>query len=120
MQKNKNVAVLAVMVLLCLAGNILALGQREEDIGETKMVRVNGRIRLVGSSPMNSLVISGKEREWYVEPNEQKKFMHLQQQTITVEGREYFVDQTFANGLSAGRRYYLKNIKIVKEPGAGA
>lgn len=82
---------------------------------ETKTVEASGRVRLVGSSPQSSLVISGGEREWYVHPADEKKLMHLQQQTVTVAGEEYFRDLTFANGSPAGRRYYLKNIRIISE-----
>ncbi|MDR2478994.1 MAG: hypothetical protein LBD48_06755 [Treponema sp.] len=109
----------AALILLLLAAVALsALGTPETSGKTSPTVRVSGRVRLVGSSPNTMLVISGEEREWYIETKEQKKLMRLQQQTVTVEGKEYFVDQTFANGVSAGRRYYLKNIKIINNPGA--
>jgi hypothetical protein len=77
-------------------------------------VEVSGVVRLVGSSPFSSLVISGEDREWHIVPEEQKKLMDLQHQRVTVRGQEYYYDRTFANGTSAGRQYYLKKIVIVK------
>jgi hypothetical protein len=87
------------------------LGKKEP--GKVK-VTVSGTVRLVGSSPMTSLVISGEEREWYVEQAEEKKLASLQQQTVTVSGTEYYVDYVFANGITAGRRYFLKNITVIR------
>ncbi|MDR0473827.1 MAG: hypothetical protein LBH43_09200 [Treponema sp.] len=88
-----------------------ALGSRDSG---SQTVQVSGRVRLVGSNPDYMLVITGETREWYVDKKEQKKLMQLQQQTVTVTGTEYFKDLIFANGISAGRRYYLKNIKVIK------
>ena len=101
----------AVYCLLVMAVHIYALGKSDT---EPQKVEVSGIVRLVGSSPMSFLVISGEDREWYVEPDEQDKLMHLQQQFITVSANEYYRDQVFANGSSAGRYYFLKNIVIVK------
>ena len=112
-QKKIFTAVLLIFVLLYTAGFIYARGQSEKDIVKPQKVEVSGRVRLVGSSPMTSLVISGDTREWYIEAAEKDKLMHLQQQIVTVRAQEYYQDMVFANGISAGRHYYLKNITIV-------
>jgi hypothetical protein len=110
--------------LLCFAFllaslEIAALGdrakqsQREEE--GLREVAASGRVRLVGSSPITSLVITGEGREWHIEPEEKEKFMDLQQQEITFRAKEYYYDHIFANGTSAGRFYYLKDIVIIDQ-----
>jgi len=68
---------------------------------------------MVGNSPMTSLVISGEDREWHIESGENEKLMHLQQQNVTVTAKEYYEDRVFANGTSAGRFYFLKDIIVI-------
>ena len=102
------------LVFVCAAANISALGKSEEDTVKTQKVEVSGKVRLVGNSPMTFLVISGETREWYIESKEQDKLMYLQQQMVTVKADEYYRDMIFANGTSAGRQYFLKNITIIK------
>ena len=100
------------LIFLCVAINAFALGNW--DGSKPQKVEVSGVVRMVGSAPFSSLVISGENREWEIVPEEQKKLMDLQQQMVTVRGQEFYYDRTFANGTSAGRQYYLKNIVIVK------
>ena len=100
------------------AGNLLSLGNREKgrtepQYSELEKIEASGRVRLVGNSPMTSLVITGEDREWYVESAEKKKLMHLQQQNVIVIANEYYEDRVFANGSSAGRYYFLKDIVVV-------
>ncbi|MCL2762455.1 MAG: hypothetical protein FWD36_04515 [Treponema sp.] len=109
---NKRILLLLSLVLLCMA-EILALGGGEKDSAKPQKVEVSGRVRLVGNSPTASLVISGDNREWHIEPKEEKKLMHLQQQTVTVKGKEYYIDFVFANGSPAERHYYLKDITVI-------
>jgi ABC-type phosphate transport system substrate-binding protein len=111
-QKNHVTAWLTLALLLA-AGSIFAMGEKENDSAKTAKVEIKGKIRLVGSSPMTSLVISSETREWYIEAREQNKFMHLQQQYVTVRAEEYYHDMYYANGSFAGRYYYLKNISII-------
>ena len=116
--------VLLSLILLCTAGNLPPLGNREKDLSKpqhneqrrasSQKVEVSGRVRLVGNSPMTSLVISGEDREWYIESGEKEKFMHLQQRNITVTANEYYEDRIFANGTSAGRYYFLKDITVIE------
>jgi len=101
------------LALLCAAANAHALGGGERDSAKPHKVEVSGTVRLVGSSPMTQLVITGEGREWFVEPGEQGKLMHLQQQAVTVRAKEYYQDRFFANGSPAGRQYFLKDITIV-------
>ena len=104
-----NKLLLLLVVLLCGAEPVPGMGKKDN----AQPVEVSGRVRLVGSSPMTSLVISGEEREWYIEQAEQGKLNHLQQQTVTVKAKEYYHDIVFANGTSGGRRYYLKDITVI-------
>ena len=101
------------LVLLCAAAGVYALGGGEKAAAKPQKVEVSGMVRLVGSSPMTSLVITGESREWFVESAEQKKLMHLQQQLVTVRAKEYYQDRVFANGISAGRHYFLKDITVI-------
>ena len=108
---KKLAAAALAFAVLCAALN--ALGGGEQDGSKPHKVEVTGRVRLVGSSPMTSLVITGESREWFIYSKEQDKLMHLQQQMVTVRAKEYYFDRVFANGMSAGRHYYLKDIVII-------
>jgi hypothetical protein len=115
--KHKPVKIsfcLFLLIMLIPADSICAAGKKEKENGLQK-VEVSGRVRMVGSSPNTFLVLSGEDREWYIEPNEQDKLMKLQQQTVTVRAYEYYQDLFFANGSSAGRHYYLKDITVLRK-----
>jgi len=107
-----------ITLFICLSAVLFAGGKREkrqnpqEELHYTK-VQVSGRVRLVGSSPMSELVITGQEREWYVIREEQNKLYDLQHRTVTVECYENVMELRFANGLSAGERRTIKDIKII-------
>jgi hypothetical protein len=96
---------------LCIVFPAPGLGQREPP---KTAVEVSGRVRLVGSSPNTELVITGEDREWYVSAKDRKKLMKFQQRIVRVKGKESFVDLKFANGMSAGRRYILEDIRLVE------
>jgi hypothetical protein len=128
MNRRFRKAAACFFVLFFAAGTlVMGLGRRdkkaEEPLNDTipvpespeqgVQVRVTGRVRLVANGLFPELVISGVDREWYVEKEDEKALWDFQQQTITVEGMETYRDLTFANGMSAGRRYSLKNIKII-------
>jgi hypothetical protein len=119
-------------MLLCSAALLDGLGENEKKTGQMpesenvkpngkstggdtvpQLVRVSGRVRLVGSGIFSELVISGEDREWFISKDEQSKLFEYQQRLVTVEGTETYTDLTFANGLPAGRRYTLKNLKII-------
>ena len=77
------------------------------------VAEITGIVRLVGSSPITELVITAAGAEWHIEKEEEYKLKDLQQKTITVIGDETIISLTFANGLPAGQRRILKNIKII-------
>jgi len=114
MRTRKTAIVLLLLTLLYSAPGILALGNRERNTAQTPKVEVTGRVRLVGSSPMSALLISTDEREWHIDERERGKLMDLQHRTVTVRAREYYYDMFFANGLPAGRRYFLRNVTVVR------
>lgn len=80
--------------------------------GEVRSVQVTGIVRLVGTGLFNDLVISG-EHEWYIASEDRDKLHQYQQQTVTVKGEETVQELKFANGMSAGIRRELRNIKII-------
>jgi len=51
--------------------------------------------------------------EWYVPKDEMDKLNHLQHRTVTVEGEEIIIQLRFANGLAAGIRRELRNVRII-------
>ncbi len=108
---NRRVTLL---ILLVSAATLPALGSKDaKNETSAQTVTARGLVRMIGSSPRTSLVLSGENREWHIDEKDRKKIMPFQQQVITIEGTEYYLDLTFANGRPAGRLYYLKNIKIL-------
>jgi len=99
------------LFLLCITALLPAWGNREKE--KANVVRVTGVVRLVGTGLFPELVITGPEMEWHITPDEEKKLRDLQRRTVTVEGVETATELYFANGLSAGTRRELKNIKII-------
>jgi hypothetical protein len=81
-----------------------------------EILRVSGRVRLVGSAALSSLVISGEQGEWYVEGGEGDKLMSLQHQNVTVEGRPDSEEMILANGQRLGRRLILRDVRIIDSP----
>ena len=83
------------------------------NIEKSPIVEVTGLVRLVGNGPLTELVISGPDKEWYIEKEEEYKLRDLQYQVVTLEAEESVINLTFANGFSAGERRTLRNIKII-------
>ena len=106
---RKNGQFFFLLLFLCLAAALPAGGGKEKG----SVVRVTGRVRLVGSSPVYEIVITGQEGQWYIAREESHKLMDYQHQTLTVEGAEEIEQLTLANGLPAGERRTLSNIKII-------
>jgi hypothetical protein len=112
------------LLLIAISASIMGLGRSDNEKPKTvkgkivkdTFVQVTGKVRLVGNAPLTEIVISNAEREYYIEKSEQKKLWDMQQQIVTVQGEESSIELTFANGTSAGRRYTLSNIKILKKP----
>jgi len=76
-------------------------------------VQATGVVRLVGSGLFPETVITGPDREWYISKEDEHLLIELQHRTVTVEGYESVFELRFANGLSAGLRRTLKDIKII-------
>jgi len=106
---NKPVRLFLLLLLVCLAAALYAKGGREKE----PLVQVTGRVRLVGSGSLPELVIRGADKEWFIDREELHKLMDLQHRTVTVEGNETVRELKLANGVSAGDRRTLKNIKII-------
>ena len=87
--------------------------ENQKDFNHLPLVRVSGRVRLVGSMPFSSLVITGEKDEWYIEDNGRETFMALQQQTVLAEGRHDSIDLVLANGQHLGKRLILRDAKII-------
>ena len=103
------------LLFFCLAFALPALGRKENTSGTCqsgRIVQVSGQVRLIGNSPFYELVITNSEGEWYISKEDSHKLNDLQYQTITVEGLETSTELTFGNGLPAGTRRELSNIKI--------
>jgi hypothetical protein len=111
--KNSRTIFLVALMFLC-AASLFARGSKEKDTAPaSRLVQVTGVVRLVGSSPFYDLVVTGSDSQWYISGDEQYKLYDLQQRTVTIEGDETVIEMTFANGMSAGQRRLLKNIRII-------
>ena len=117
-----NQIIFFVFLLLLAAPLVFSSGKKEE----RKIVQVTGIVRLVGTATFPEIVISGgysedfaaggnNERviEWYIAREEREKLHDLQHRMVTVEGEEIIIQMRFANGLPAGIRRELRNIRII-------
>ena len=111
MPVNKKYFFFTVIFLLCITTLLPARGGRERPA----VVRVTGIVRLVGNEPFTELVISGSENVWYITREEREKLVDLQHRTVTVEGEETVTELRFANGIPAGTRRELRNIRIISQ-----
>jgi len=102
-----------ILLFLCLALPLSAFGAKEKKSGEVPVVRVSGTVRLVGQELFQEIVITGSDNEWYVDKEDMPKLQELQHLKVTVEGEETVVELRFANGLSAGVRRTLRNVKVI-------
>jgi len=109
---NKKIWFIA-LFLLCVTVFLPAKGGKEKDTAKNNVVQVSGKVRLVGTDLFPEIVITGSDKEWYVEKEEMSKLHDLQHRTVTVEGEETVVEMRFAGGLSAGTRRILRNIRII-------
>jgi len=99
--------------LFALAPMVFPLGGREKNKEPLNVIQVTGTVRLVGSANFPELLISDSENSWVVVKEEMDKLHDLQHRTVTVEGEETVTELRFANGLPAGLRRELKNIRII-------
>jgi hypothetical protein len=101
------------LFFLCVTMLMPALGGKEKNTAKNNIVQVSGTVRLVGTSLFPEIVITGSDKEWYVEKEEMFKLNDFQHRVVTVEGEETVIERQFANGLSAGVRRTLRNIRII-------
>jgi hypothetical protein len=104
-------------LFLCLAASLPAFGAKDKNAGKAApavtVIRVTGVVRLVGSANFPELLIDNSQEFWYIARDEADKLHDLQHMTVTVEGEETVTELKFGNGLSAGTRRDLKNIRII-------
>jgi len=110
-----NKSFLLVPLFFCFAASLFAFGSKEKDSGKASVtiVQVTGIVRLVGNANFPELLIDNSQTSWYIARNEMDKLYDLQHRTVTVEGEETVRELRFGNGLSAGTRRDLKNIRII-------
>ncbi|MDR2597188.1 MAG: hypothetical protein LBC76_07710 [Treponema sp.] len=112
---NRNFLLLT--LFLCLAASLSAFGAKEKDSGKdapaVTVIQVTGIVRLVGNANFPELLIENSQASWYIVKDEMNKLYDLQHRTVTVEGEETVRELKFGNGLPAGTRRDLKNIKII-------
>jgi hypothetical protein len=108
-------------LFLCLAVSLPAFGVKDKDAGKAAgkaapaetVIQVIGIVRLVGTAIFPELLIDNSQMSWYIAKNETDKLSDLQHRTVTVEGEETVTEMKFGNGLPAGTRRDLKNIRII-------
>ena len=84
-----------------------------EEIEQLPLVRVSGRVRMIGSGIRTEPVISGADGEWHLEAKDQEQFIRLQQKTVTVEGKLDAIEISFADNSRSIRFLILRNAKII-------
>jgi len=107
---NKNIFLL---IFLCFVASLSALGAKEKDDDKAPVIRVTGVVHLVGNANFPELQIRNSQMTWYIADNEMNKLHDLQYRTVTMEGEETVKELRFGNGMPAGTRRTLKNIKII-------
>jgi len=111
---NRNIFLM--LLFFSLASSLFAFGAKEKDNGKSppvKIVQATGVVRLVGNANFPELIIDNSKTMWYIAKDEMSKLHDLQHRIVTVEGEETVKELHFANGMSAGTRHELKNIKII-------
>jgi len=101
------------LFLITFVPMVFSLGGKEKNKESLNIIQATGVVRLVGNANFPELVIDNSKTLWYVAKDEMKKLYDLQQRIVTVEGEETVTELKFGNGMSAGTRRELKNIKII-------
>jgi len=99
--------------LIAFAPMVFSFGVKEKNKEPITVIQVTGTVRLTGNANFPELIISGSEKTWVVVKEEMGKLRDLQHRTVTVEGEETVTELFFANGLSAGLRRELRNIRLI-------
>jgi hypothetical protein len=101
-------------IFLFLPAVVFSLGGKEKGKEEPlEVIQITGVVRLTGNANFPEIVIANSENSWVLANDEMDKLHDLQHRTVTVEGEQTVTELFFANGLSAGIRRELKNIKII-------
>ncbi|MCL2764970.1 MAG: hypothetical protein FWD40_06785 [Treponema sp.] len=98
------------VVFTLTAALINAFGSREKNVST---VQITGIVRLTGTAHFPEIVISGAEDTWVIASEETDKLYELQHRTVTIEAQETIIELKFANGMPAGIRRELKNVRII-------
>jgi hypothetical protein len=81
---------------------------------ELETVRIDGRVRLVGSGVQPEVVISTGSGEWYIARDEQNQFLKFQQMRVQVEGKADSWKLILADGTYLETRNILRDILFVE------
>lgn len=109
-----NKIFLVVVMFLLTAMMAFSFGSKEKTV-PANFIQVTGTVRLVGTGLFNDIVLMSEDNQWYIAKEEKDKLHQYQHQTVTVEGEETVRELKFANGMSAGLRRELRNIRIISE-----
>jgi hypothetical protein len=112
---NLRVIVLIGLLISCMTIVYAGGNKEKEPAVERRIVQVTGLVRLVGSAPLNELVISSPDGEWYITRSEMSKLFDLQHRTVTVEGEETIRERSSGGNtlrLSMTQRI-LSNVRIL-------
>lgn len=101
------------LLLFIIMIPLSARGSKEPENTEKRIVQVTGVIRLIGNAPFSEFVVRNDEGQWYIAKEDETQVRSLQYQTLTIEGEETVKEMTFGNGMSAGQRRELRNIRII-------
>ena len=108
---------LFVCILIFFSSLLSAAGIKEKEPPKEEppanVVQITGVVRLTGTALFPEIVISNGDNDWFVVKAEAGKLNELQHLVVTVEAEETVIEMRFANGLSAGLRRELRNIKII-------
>jgi len=99
--------------MTAFAQMVFSFGVKEKNKEQITVIRVTGIVRLTGNANFPELIITDSNKSWVVVKEEMDKLHDLQHRTVTVEGEETVTELFFANGLSAGLRRELRNIKLI-------
>jgi len=110
---NKRRYLIFLIFLFAITSMVFSFGGKERNKEPLTVIQVTGIVRLTGTANFPELIISDSEKSWFVVKEEMNKLRDLQHRTVTVEGEETVKELHFANGLSAGLRRELRNIRII-------
>ncbi len=131
MKTSLKFACMAIL-LLCLSQAAFAWGRAEESKKKTdttvfqsgtsadwntaatgQTVQVIGRIRLVGSAPLTTLVISDAAgNDWYIAETDREAVRLFEQREITLTGLVEIKEMILANGTKLPSRRILSKIVV--------